>query len=276
MFRNLGGEVCCGSRHGGFEFPLIQMLSANALKKVTGQLPMKRDIVDWGSGKILTLIKFADFFTEDGKFATTIPNIEAARRRALEEDFWDEFMARINVVPGQEGGTVKKFANRFMSMVRVTLSWLKSNPYAVTPEMFEIMEKNPRMQWAASAFKTVETEMGVQVVLRDQSEVTDPGHGNVEHLGEVRTPQAMFEQAKLNMTSMLLALSKAIPAEDIKKMNVKDRIMAFNTLLNTATKIMGGGRPSTLIFNKINIGKATKEELESSILGYGESQQIDE
>lgn len=238
---------------------------------------MKRDVVDWGSAKILTLIQFADFFTEDGKFAITVPNIEAARRRALEEDFWDEFIARINVVPGQDGGTVKKFANRFMSMVRVTLSWLKSNPYAVTVEMFEIMEKNPRMQWAASAFKTVETEMGVQVVLRDNNENTDIGRSNVDPtVSNAATPAAKFEQAKLNMTSMLLALSKSIPADQIAKMSAKDRIMAFDKLLNTATKIMGGGRPSTLILNKININKATKEDLESAILGYGESQQIEE
>lgn len=274
MFKDLGGWRHFLVEGSNPSYP--NMLSTNGLRKIQGQLPMKRDVVDWGSAKILTLIQFADFFTEDGKFAITVANIEAARRRALEEDFWDEFIARIDVVPGQDGGTVRRFSIRFLSLVRVPLSWLKSNPHAVTPEMFELMEKNPRMQWASSAFKSVETDMGVQIVLRDQGEHTDPGINNPTHAGNVDTPAAKFEQAKLNLTSMLLELSKSIPRDDIKNMSAKDRIAAFDKLMNTGIKIMGGGRPSTVIFQKINVGKATKEELESSILSYGESQQIEE
>lgn len=251
------------------------MLSENAKRRITGHLPQKRDIVDWSSEKILALIKFADFFTENGKFAITLPNVEAANRRALEEDHLDEFMARINVRPGYEGGTIKKFSNRFLSMVRVPLSYLKDNPHAVTEEMYELMVKSPRMDWAVKAFKAVETEMGVQIVLRDQSETTDANRSNPTHGGEMTTPLVKFENAKLALLTLMNQLVKGISQEEIKKMSAKDRIAAFDRLLNTATKMMGAGRPSTVIFQNINTNKAGRAELEKAVLGYSETQQIE-
>lgn len=253
------------------------MLSENAKRRIKGHLPQKRDIVDWGAQKLLVFLQFVDFFTEEGKFAITIPNIEAARRRALEEDFWDEFMIRIDVQPGFEGGTIKKFSNRFLSLSRVPLSWLKSNPHAVTEEMYRIMEANPRMLWAASAFKAIETDMGVQIVMRDNLESTDPGRNNATPtVSDVQTPAVKFEQAKLALLTLMNTLVKGITPEDIKKMSAKERIEAFNKLLNTGLKVMGGGRPSTVIFQQINTNKAGRAELEKAVLGYSESQQTDE
>lgn len=251
-----------------------RMLSQNALKRIKGHLPQKREIVDWGPVKILTFLKFVEFFTDKdtGKFSITMPTIEAARRRALEEDWWDEFMARIEVTPGFEGGTIKKFSNRFLSLVRVPLSWLKSNPHAVTEEMYNIIISSPRMAWAAVAFKTIETEMGIQIVARDNGDATDPGRNNPTHAGDVRTPAVQFEQAKFALISLAGSLVRGLDHDTVKKMSAKDRIAAFDKLMNTAMKMMGAGRPSTVIFNNIKTSTASKSELEAAIMGYSGSQ----
>lgn len=256
-----------------FDSPSAAMLSQNAIRRVAGHLPLKREIVDWGAVKILTFLQFVDFFTEGDKFDMSVPNIEAARRRALEEDYWDEFMARIDKDGNMPAG---HFAKRFYSFARVPLSWLKTNPHAVTEEMFAIMTKNPRMEWAASAFKAIETEMGVQIVLRDQSETLDPGSNNSTHAGDVQTPAVKFEQAKLALITTMNSLIKGLTPEEIKKMSAKDRIAAFDKLMNTSLKIMGANRPAVQIFNAINVHKSDRETLEKAVLGYSEAQQIDE
>jgi hypothetical protein len=249
------------------------MLSPNARRRIAGKLPLKREIVDWGSGKLLAFLQFVDFFTEGDKFDMSVPNIEAAKRRALEEDFWDEFVARIDAEGTMTAG---HFAKRFYSMSRVPLSWLKSNPHAVTAEMFSIMEKNPRMQWAACAFKAVETEMGVQIVLRDQSETLDPGaSSNSTHAGDVQTPAVKFEQAKMALITTMNMLVKGLSPQEIAKMSAKDRIASFDKLLNTGLKIMGANRPAVQIFNAINVHKTGRDELERAVLGYSESQQTE-
>lgn len=248
------------------------MLSVNALRKIQGHLPIKREIQDWGDAKIMAFLIFVEFFVEGEKFACTVPNIEAARRRAQEEDFWDEFMARIGVSGSMAAG---KFAKRFISFARVPLGWLKDNPHAVTPEMLKIMKSSPRMSWATESFKTEMTDMGVEIVVLNHAETTDPGIGNPTHQGNVNTPALKFQQAQMNFLSLLTNLSKDFKPEDLRKMGIKDRIMAFDKLMNTATKMMGAGKPNSVIFQTINVHKAGRDELEKTFLQYSEGQQTE-
>lgn len=252
-------------------------LTYAAKVRVRGKLPTKREVQDWGNTKIYALLLFVDFFTKEGKFDTSASQVATADMRAEDELFWDEFLERINVTPGKDGGTSVQFRLRLTSLARVVLSWIKANPHVVTEQMMLLMEKNPRLSWAAKAFKVVETEMGVQVVERDNDEMTDPRIKNEDpHLSNVNAPMVQFEQAKLNMLTMLKALGKSIPASDIKQMSVKDRIAAFDKLMNTATKVMGQTRPNSVVFQQINVNKANRDELEKSFLKYAESQQTGE
>lgn len=248
-------------------------LSFAAKKKIQGHLPTKREIIDWPESKLMAFLQFIQFFSPDGVFKVTIETIAAAEGLAGEQPWWDEFMRRIDVMPGVEDGTVKKFYFRFLALTRVPLGWLKENPHVVTEKMFEIMDKNPRMQWASRNFKMVETEMGAQIVMMDQDELTDPGRKNAtgDHI-QVKNPIALFEEAKLNMLTALTALSKSIPAAELKAMTVKDRLAAFDKLMNTASKIMGQKAPNSVVFQQINVNKAGRDELERVALGYAESQ----
>jgi hypothetical protein len=285
MFSCLAELVVCHDllvRTGGFKSPIRDMTELNevgnrlsyaAKMRVRGKLPQKRDIVDYGNTKILQFLKFVDFFTVDGKFDTSVSKVAEAQMRGEDEDFFDEFLERINITPGKDGGTSLRFRLRLTTFARIVLSWIKNNPHAVTEEMMEIMEKNPRLSWASKAFKMVTTEMGVQVVERDNDERTDAGIKNkTPDASNVNTPMVKFEQAKLSMLTLLQALSKSIPASELKQMSVKDKIAAFDRLLNTATKVMGQSRPNSVIFQSININKANRDELEKSFLSYAESQ----
>lgn len=246
-----------------------------AKMRVRGKLPQKRDIVDWGNTKLLAFLRFVDFFTENGKFNCSISRVTEARLRGEDELFWDEFLERINVIQGIDDGTSLKFRLRLTSLARIPLSWIKSNLHAVTPEMMEIMQKNPRLSWASSAFKLVTTETGAQVVERDNDEKTDPRIKNENPaMSNVSAPLVKFEQAKMNMLTLLMDLSKSIPKSELNKMSVKDKITAFDKLLNTAAKIIGKTHPNSIVFQQINVNKASREELEKSFLSYAESQEV--
>lgn len=250
-------------------------MSYAAKMRVRGKLPQKREVADWGNTKIMAFLAFVDFFTKEGKFDCSISQAATAQMRGEDEPFWDEFMERINVLPGKDGGTAMQFRLRLTTFARVVLSWIKSNPHEVTEQMMELMGKNPRLSWATSAFKMVETDMGVQVVERDNDERTNPGIKNQDpKLSNVATPLVKFEQAKLNLLTLLLSVSKSIPANELKKMTVKDRIAAFDRLMNTATKMMGQKAPSSVVFQQINVNKAGRDELEKSFLEYSESQDV--
>lgn len=248
-------------------------LTFAARKKIQGVLPQKRDLVDWSESKMLQFLKYVNFFTVDGKFKVTNEMIADADARGEDEPFWDEFNWRMGVRVGIDGGTSKQFMYRLLSFARIPLGWMKSNPHAVTPEMLEIMENNPRMKWASSAFKLIETDVGAKIVVMDQDETTDPGRKNVQPGStNVESPLVKYEQAKLSMLTMLQALGKSIPNSELKNMAVKDRIAAFDKLLNTAQKILVGQKASTQIFQQINVNKAGRAELEKSFLEYAENQ----
>lgn len=249
-------------------------LSYAAKLRVRNKLPQKRDVVDWGNTKILQFLKFVDFFTDNGKFVCTVPKVDEARMRAAEEMFWDEFLERINVTPGKDGGTTQQFRLRLTTFARNPLAWIKSNPHAITLEMMEIMEKNPRLAWAASSFVVVDTESGAQIVQLNNTETTDQSISNKDpKLTDIKTPMVQYEQARMNMLTMLVALSKSIPASELKNMPVKDRLAAFDRLFNTAVRVMGQSRPNSVIFNQLNVNKAGREDLEKSFLEYAEGQQ---
>lgn len=248
-------------------------LSYAAKMRVRGKLPQKRDVQDWGNTKIMQFLKYVDFFTTDGKFDTSVSRVTEAQMRGEDEMFWDEFSERVNIVPGKDGGTSLRFRLRLTTFARVVLSWIKNNPHAITEQMMELMDKNPRLNWAIKTFKMVTTDMGVQVVERDNDETTDPRQKNeTPAMSNVNTPMVKFEQAKLSMLTLLQALSKSIPSSELKTMTTKDKIAAFDKLLNTATKVMGQTRPNSVVFQQINVNKSNREELEKSFLSYAETQ----
>lgn len=236
--------------------------------RVRGKLPTKRDIVDWGDEKVMQFLRFVDFFTEEGVFKLTVDKVNEADALAEEEPFWDEFLTMIDVYP-QRGDKVAKFKNRFYTFTRVPLTWLKTNPHAVTLEMYEIMRNNARMEWASKHFKVEETETGAEIVVMDQDETTDPGRKNVSPAAShVNTPQVQFEDAKLRMATLAQALVKSIPVTELKKMSTKDKIMAFDKLMNTMQKMMNTRGPNTMIFQQINTNKAGKDELEKAMMQF--------
>ena len=256
-------------RHSWGALPQHSDMNKPSYKKIEGKLPEKREIVDWDETKLHQYLKFVDFFTEGDKFNFSPSHFATAKRRAQDELFWDEFLMRINAEPGDKG-----FRQRFNTQHRVILSWVKENPHVLTTEMYNLMCKSPRLSWAVKHFKTVETEMGVVVVERDLDETTDPNNINAQPgLQNVKSPQLIYEESLYSLTTLFRSLVKSVPMSDLKTITPTKRIELANQLARTLAANFSKYKPNIAVFQNININKGKREELESAIHEYAETQE---
>ena len=249
------------------------MLSKDLRKNLKGKLPTLREAADWHEQKYIQFLRFVNFFTVGESFKTTNDQIATAIQRAQEEEYWDEFLSRIGMAPFEKNFTTKKFFYRLVSFIRVPLTHLKRNPHIITPVMWGLMKGNPRMKWATSSFKEVETEVGIKVVELNNREETNPGIANEDpELTDVKSPQVLYNSTLMKMSSLANRLIAGIKQEDITKMATINRIKLANSLVTTLSRSFAAYKPNTAIFNQINIHKGSREDLEKVMLEYAQGQ----
>lgn len=238
-------------------------------RAVKGTLPKKRDLVDWDYEKFLAYMQLVDALTENGKF-----NITGETRKAVElndNPFWDEFLTRIDRPFGKADNS--SFRMRLMTMNRTVGGYLKSNPWIITQEMRAIMDKNKIVNWVLDAFVDKETPLGAMVTVPNNIETTEPGRPNASPAQtNVSLPATQYQQALLNIVSMLKTLTESIKPNDLKKMQTEKKIQSINSLMTTVSKELSRASPSTMVFKQLNIHSASREELEKAFTEYNENQ----
>jgi hypothetical protein len=237
-------------------------------RAVQGKLPRKNEVAEWSQEKLYALVLLVEALTKEGKYEIT-----GETRKAVEMNdnpFWEEFLIRIDRPFGKANNV--QFKMRFTTLVRVALSWLKSNPFAISEEMRVIMKKNPRLAWALNAFQVTTTDIGAEIVTVNNREETDPAVANVSASSNVTLPEAQYNQALLNLASILSNLTKGISQNELKKLGVEDRIKLANTLLKTLGQQFNKYKPNSMVFKQLNIHNASKDDLEKAFTEYNENQ----
>jgi len=243
------------------------------LRFIKGKALLKKDVQNWSEAKLLSALQFADFFTNKNNDPHTFDvvqiKIAAAEERAKDDAHWAEFMARLSA----RDQTTKQFSYKLMAFVRIFVGWIRTNPYALTPQMRAIMESNQRLKWGIDTFKEKKTEIGATVVEMDNREETNPGLANVTPGStSLATPEVQYAQALSNMASILNRLTSGIKNNEISSLDAKEKIKLAATLGPVLAKAIGQHRPNVKIFKQLVINKAGKEELEKAFLDYTESQ----
>lgn len=235
---------------------------------IKGQLPKKRDTVDWSPEKLYQFIRFADFFIEGDSFVFTVEKVKACCERSSEEKFWPEFISRLD-----SKGKVNKFRLRHMTMTRTILSWVKDNPHAVTPEMERIMEPTKRLNWALNPFKDKETAIGAGIVSLDKVETTNQSIANQNpHQSNPQSPEAQYYNGMKKVASLFKELVEGVDRKELKKMPVDKKLRAIDAFAKTLHRQMQGKGPQNVIFKQLNVNRASKEDLENAFIEYGKSQ----
>lgn len=241
-------------------------------KVIEGVLPKKAEIVDWSSEKIMALLQLADFFTLSNKFNVNKETIGTFQSRALEEAFWMEFNVRIGHQLDRADFSKQKFNMRLIAMVRTVLGWLKSNPHAITNEMRELMEPNERLNWALDPFKMKTTAIGAEIVAIDNRETTDPNMANATASTNLTVPEIQYHQGLLHMSSIFKQITGGLTANDFKKMSVSERLKIANSIAQTLGRAFNTKVPSTVIFKKLTVNSAGRDDLEKAMLQYSQEQ----
>jgi hypothetical protein len=251
-------------------------MAKNPLRAVKGELPKKRDVVDWPEEKILQLLRFVQPFIVDEKFKCTIEARKTAELRAQDEPYWPEFLIRIDKPVGGEGASEMQFRMRMMNMLRQVLAFVKQYPHVVTETMLPILQSTTRFSWCLHNFAAKETKLGAEIVVMQNRDTTDPSIANPKpDLTKVATPQIRFNKSLMESVGVMEMLLRGIKQKDINAMGTKDRIKTATALAATLTKTFSQYKPNVQVFQQINVSQAEREDLERVMFEYQEAQEID-
>lgn len=244
-------------------------------RAVKGKLPKKAEIIDWPEAKLLALLAFARVFLEGEGYVVDSTRREAAETRSAEEPYWEEFLARINQPLGTKDATHQRFRIRLMTLIRVPLAWLKSNPFAVTEALQAQLESTPRFSWCLTTFVEKTTDIGGTIVAMQNRDTTDPSMPNYKRsVTDVDPPQIRFNKALLESVAIFEQLTKSIKPSDIRNLQTKEKLRYMTAMAATLTKTFREYKPNVTVFQQINVNKAERDELESAMYDYAETQDI--
>lgn len=237
-------------------------------RAIQGSLPRMSELYDWDERKTLAFLNWAASFLNEDKtrFVFTEATIKEAEKK-LEQPTCpeQEFLYRINLFTTDLDATPRKFFYKFNTFLRNVLNYLKQNPVYITEEMKAVLESSPRMAWALSHFKTVETKVGSEVTVRDTNDVTQIARRTVKQ----DTPEVLMLEGMYAVANLFTELAKSIKPKDIKNMNARDKFTALAKLI-PMFRVQQNFKPNSAVFQQFNIYKAEKDDLEKAILEYAD------
>lgn len=239
----------------------------NPYRAVQGILPTKREIQNWPYDKFMDFLRFVDFWTDGDVIKVTKEKREEMEKLAFETPHhpYQEFLWRIDHFLLNPEATSRKFYYKLAAMIRQVGGYLKANPGMVDEEMKKLIEGNPRLEWILKHFKVVETKIGAEVVMPDTTEEVGFQRGQ----SPVPKAEVTMMESLMKVASVFDMLASSIKPADIRGMEVKDKIQAMSKLsfIFTQAKSM---KPNTAVFKQLNIYRASKEDLEKSLMDFAE------
>lgn len=250
---------------------------------VEGKNIKVRELPDWSQDKLLSLIKFFQFFInpETDNMRVNQERIREFEERSEVEPYFMEWRARIGMdleqieklPPTKKGSDLNKYKMRVYTMLRNVLGWLKNNPHQISLEMRDIMCRTERMNWALKDFKIEETLIGAPIVVPDNLETTDPQHANADpNRTSLTIAEVNYQRAVTSLASIANDLIKNMKKKDLDKMATKDRVKMALDITNALGKIMQTQKPNSQVFKQLVIHKASAEDLEKAMLDYNSNQ----
>jgi hypothetical protein len=250
---------------------------------VEGKNVKVRELPDWSADKLLSFVKFFQFFInpETDKMRVNQERIEEFEAKSEVEPYFMEWRARIGLdldkirkMPLQQKmTTLNTYKMRVLTMQRNVLGWMRNNPHMISLEMRDLMCRSERMSWALKDFKIEDTLIGAPIVVPDNRETTDPEMANVDQKRTNLTiPELNYQRAVTQLAAIASDLTKGLKKKDLDKMTAKDRISAAINITSTLAKVMSAHKPQQQVFKQLVIHKAGAEELEKAMLDYNSNQ----
>ncbi len=245
-------------------------------KAIKGILPKKAEVIDWSAEKIISLLQFASLALVEKENRGQLDSVYQYNKefeekiKNFDNPFFEEFVERVTK---DQYATYASKQGKLIQMVRTVLSYVKSNPYMITPAMAEIMETSPRFSWALEAFKQETTKIGAEIVAVDNMETTDVVRNANPNQSNVTLPELQFQQSMLMLTSLMKDMLKSINKKDIKDLDAKEKLRLVIPIIGAVGKNISSKKPASLVFKKLVINSAGVHDLEKAILEYTQTQE---
>ena len=186
----------------------------------------------------------------------------------VDDEYFEEFMIRLKIKDMHYLG----LRGRLTSMTRTVLSYVKSNPHLITPELEDMMRKSERFSWALANFVVKETKIGAEVVAIENTETTGVTNAD-QNQTNLTVPEVHYQQALLHGAALVKDLLKGIKKSEINLMETKDRIRLGLFGVQMMSKSLNAGKPKNLVFKNLTINSTNKDDLEKAILDYSSNQE---
>jgi len=224
-------------------------------KKYSGVSLRKDDLKNWTDAHFIAWFQLIHHFTIEKKLKFTELAFNAFRQKARDNDFWNEWMHRMEA--HLRDYDIQKISGRVLNMNRVIGGYLQANPHVVTTQMKGMMEASEYLAKYAQPFTTEKSAIGADII-----------KVNNDDLSQFKMPEVSYHEAMLKVSNLANDLLSTISKQDLKKLSPKDKIILANTLLQTMSKVQGGQKPNMQVFKQLVINQAGRQELESAMLEY--------
>lgn len=217
--------------------------------------------------KIISFLRFAANFIMDGKYVVHKTNFAKMLELKEKDSYWHEFYILYGVEDVETQSKAMSLRMKVIHSAFVVLSWLKENPHAVTIDIRQIMESNPKFITYLDVFVDETTKTGAGVSVMNPN--IDPKFREVK----LKTPATLYNNAMYNLASILTELTTGFKRGEISRMDAETKIKLASNLASTLQKAFTQSSANSIVFNKITINKAGRQDLEKTMVEYLNTQE---
>lgn len=234
-----------------------------------GKAIKKLEMLAWKPSDFVSFMRFTIHFTQeidvDGGGKKTVYDISDSKIKDMEGniEYTPLFKRIIKSYPDEKGRRTC-----FMNSLKNFHIYIKDNLYCVTPEMKEVMDSHPFFKGVDEVFKGEVTKIGGEIVGLNNPDPSDP-----DKKLPVKLPEVVYNQALLQLTQVFEKLIDSVDMKKFAKLDEEKKIRLAATIAPVLTKAYSGMKAGgNLVFNKIVVNQAGRDELEKAMLDEVEQQ----
>lgn len=255
--------------------PETETLNKIDYTQIEGKIWKLDEIAMWPASKFEDFFVFLDFFWVEGKMIATLDVILMLEEYSKAGSSCAEYVHRIGMytLNGEMSNPDRhKYRMRLGTMYRLVQKYLKEKaPGVLSPITAKKYRFKVQYEWLRELY---DDNGNVKFVSQNEPETV---HGDVVPVSQetqIVPQQGPLSQRLLGAIEKVItvyeAIAESITIEDIKKMKATEKVAALNKLSYIHTNF--GKMKTPVKFTQINIGKASKEELEKQMLDFGENE----
>lgn len=247
-------------------------MTLSKYQAILGTLPRQWDVARWTEEHFQQFFSLVQDLTIYGETSAKIECTESSIKELEEKIFNEtpsyrtELLYRINQFTTDPNFSPRKFYYRITALIRSVGNYVKKHPAILSETNREQIKNNPRLNWMSVSYTAYQTKMGAIVPVPEARDTTTY---QTQPAARVVDPQTKLLNSMVLLADSFEVLAKSLTKRELRAMKAQDKISAISKL-----SFLFGNRvkPNIGVFRQINVFKASKDDLEKSLLAYSEGE----